>query len=215
MINLVVALQCEAVPFVNHFRLQKQTRLNGFSLYFGIELRLIVTGIGKSAIRAGCEYLHAAGGFPVQAWLNVGIAGHRDLAVGTGVCALRIIDQASGHVWRTSPSVPIPGIGKTVCTLEEPDPDYPGDLVYDMEASAYYAVAARFSADPLVQCYKVISDNRISGHEGIDPPMVVALLEQHISPVSAAVAALANLIDSVRDAQSKKGNSESLRLRPQ
>jgi len=210
MINLVVALQCEAEPFVDHFRLQKQTRSDGFSLYSGDDLRLIVTGIGKSAVRAGCEYLHASGGFPVQAWLNVGIAGHCDLAIGSGVRALRIIDHASGHVWHPSTRVPIPGIGKTVCTLEELDPDYPGDLVYDMEASAYYAVAARLGADPLVQCYKIISDNRISGHEGIDPPMVVALLAQHVSPVAAAVEALADLVDSVRHSRPVEGNSSPM-----
>ncbi len=200
MINLVMALRSEARPFVDHFRLLKQNHTHGFSVYCGDGVRLIVTGIGKCAVRRACEYLHASGGSSVQGWLNVGIAGHRDLAVGTGVRAIRIIDQASGDVWHPSPTVLIPGIAKTVCTLEEPDLDYPLDTVYDMEASAYHAAAARFGAGALVQCYKIISDNRMSGLEAIDPPMVTALLEPHVEPVAAAVTALADWLDEMCDA---------------
>lgn len=192
MINLVIALNCEARPFVDHFRLQKQSHTRRFSVYCHDRLRLIVTGIGKCAVRDACKYLHASGGPQVQGWLNVGIAGHRDLAVGTGVRATRIIDRASGDVWYPSSIIPIPGITQTVCTVEEPDPDYPQDTVYDMEASAYYATAARVSAGAMVQCYKIVSDNRFSGLEAIDPPMVTALLAEHVDAVAAAVAALAD-----------------------
>ncbi len=210
MINLVMALQSEARPFVDHFLLQTQNHTCGFPVYCRDGLRLIVTGIGKCAARAACEYLHATGGCAVQGWLNVGIAGHRDLAVGTGVRANRIIDLASGNVWHPSPIVPIPGISKTICTLEEPDPDYPLDAVYDMEASAYYAAAARCGASALIQCYKIISDNRISGLEAIDPPMVTVLLAQHVEPVATAVTALAERIDVIRDAQPGLGNAEPI-----
>jgi hypothetical protein len=207
MINLVMALQSEARPFVDHFRLQKQNHTRGFSVYDRDGLRLIVTGIGKRAVREACQYLHALGGSSLQGWLNVGIAGHRDLAVGTGVRAARIIDHESGDVWHPSPIVPIPGITKTVCTLEEPDPDYPLDNVYDMEASAYYAAVARFGAGVLAQCYKIISDNRISGLEAIDPQMVTALLGQHVEPVITAVTALADRINVMREAHPGLDNS--------
>ncbi len=198
MINLVVALQSEARPFVDHFRLRKQNHTRRYAVYCGDGLRLMVTGIGKCAVREACQYLNTLGGHLMQGWLNVGIAGHRDLAVGTGVRATRIIDHASGDVWHPSPTVPIPGIAKTICTLEQPDPDYPMDTVYDMEASAYYAAAAQFGAGVLIQCYKIISDNRIAGLDAIDPPMVTELLEQHVEPVASALTALADRIDMMR-----------------
>lgn len=191
MINLVVALECEAKPLVDHFRLQKQNHERRFSMYCRDSLRLIVTGIGKRAARGACEYLHTLSGAQSQGWLNVGIAGHGYLAVGTGVRATQIIDHASGDVWHPSPAIPIPGVAQTVCTVDEPDPDYPRDTVDDMEASAYYATAAQVGDATAVQCYKVVSDNRFSGLEAVDPPMVTALLERHIHAVTAAVTALA------------------------
>jgi hypothetical protein len=197
MINLVMALQSEARPFVNHFRLRKLNHTRGFSIYCRENLKLIVSGIGKRAVREACECLRALDGSPVQGWLNVGIAGHRDLAVGTGVRATRIIDHATGDVRHPSPIARMPGIAKTVCTLEEPDPDYPLDTVYDMEASAYYAAAAQSGSGALVQCYKIISDNRMSGLEAVNPPMVTALLDQHVEPVATAVTVLADRIDVI------------------
>lgn len=199
MINLVMALHSEARPFIDHFRLHKQNHGHRFSVYRGDGLRLIVTGIGKRAMRNACERLHAWDRSPVQGWLNVGIAGHRNLAVGTGVHATRIIDHASGDVWYPSPEVPIPGVAVTICTLEKPETDYPLDTVYDMEASACYAAAMRSGAGALVHCYKIISDNRISGLETIDAPMVTALLKQHVESVATAVMALAERIDVMRD----------------
>ncbi len=198
MINLVVALQSEARPFIDYFRLQRHDHTRGQSVYLRDHLRLVVTGIGKHAARRACEYLHALGGSSLHGWLNVGIAGHRDLAVGTGVRATRIIDDANGDVWHPSPLVPIPGIAKTICTLDAPESDYPLDQVYDMEASAYFGVAAGFGAGALVQCYKIIADNRISGIGAINPPMVTALLEKHVAAVANATALLTDQIHALR-----------------
>ncbi len=197
MINLVVALQSEARPFITHFGLRTLRRHHGFRVYLGDGLRLIVTGIGKRAVQEACARVNSWDGSPVPAWLNVGIAGHRELAVGTGVRATRIIDQASTDVWHPAPMASIPGVAKTVCTLQEPDSEYPLDVVYDMEASAYYAAVNSLTPGALIQCYKVISDNRKSGLDAIDAPMVAALLAQHVEPVAAAVSALAKGVDAM------------------
>lgn len=62
-----------------------------------------------------------------------------------------------------------------------------------MEASAYFETATRFSAAELVQCLKVVSDNRSSPAENITPRQVSALIATHIATLEGLLAELTRL----------------------
>ncbi len=206
MINLVVALKCEAMPLVEHFRLRRRHTTGEISIYSQEQLRLVVTGPGKTAAAAGTALLHAMGNGTEQLWMNIGIAGHRDLEVGTGVRATCIVDYVSGHRWYPLTAVPLCGTGKTICTVDAPELRFPGDMVYDMEASGFSAAAARLGHGEMIQCYKVISDNRATGTGAVTPAAVEALVGPHVSGIAQGLNALVAAIDAATSLH----NSEQL-----
>lgn len=65
-------------------------------------------------------------------------------------------------------------------TASRPQLDYDQPHLCDMEASAFYETATRFSSGELILCLKVISDNQLSPAENIQPEQVSALIAAHL-----------------------------------
>lgn len=176
MINLVVALAAEARPLVRHFGLSQDRDARGFRVYASGEVRLVVTGVGKLNAAAGVAFLGGMDCTSNQAWVNVGVAGQRDFAIGTGVVALRITDHAASCNWYPPRAANLPGVASQVTTFDAPVERYPESTVCDMEASAFFGFATRFSCGELVQCYKVISDNDSTGVAAVEAAMAEELV---------------------------------------
>jgi adenosylhomocysteine nucleosidase len=83
----------------------------------------------------------------------------------------------------------------TAClqTVSKPQQDYDRQFLYDMEASAFYEIAARFSSVELIHCLKVISDNELSPAENIQPKQVALLILAHITTIETLFAELSHL----------------------
>jgi adenosylhomocysteine nucleosidase len=197
-IFIYTALPCEAKPLVEHFGLKKDVTVQPFAVYLNHDICLTVTGIGKNAMAAGVAYtqaLLASIEHPVM--LNIGIAGHKDHPLGGLFLIDKIIDVDSQKSYYPSlifsPSCPTGSIQ----TLSKPQLNYDQHHLCDMEASAFYETAVRFSSSELILCLKVISDNQLSPAENIQSKQVAALIDVHLSTVESLLgcaAALAELI---------------------
>jgi len=183
VINLVVALASEARPLVRHFRMSQDRSSTSFRVYTADHIRLVVTGVGKVNSAAGVAYLGGLDNRPDQVWLNVGLAGHHSLAVGTGIIALKITDQGDSRSRYPPRIADLPGIGSHVMTFDKPVEDYPASTVCDMEASAFYGIAIRFGTSELVQCYKVISDNKSTGVSTVESSMAEGLISAKLREI--------------------------------
>ena len=193
MINFVVALASEARPLIEHYKLSLLRHAYGFRIYAADTVRLVVTGIGKVNAAAGTAYLAGFNPQLGQVWLNIGIAGHRSLDVGTATFALKVTDQATGRNWYPPQAVDIPGVGVHVTTYDTPMVSYPVELVCEMEASAYYSVATRFSSGEVVQCYKIISDNESSSVSELTAGTVTSLVSDHVNTIDGIAQSLQGL----------------------
>lgn len=171
---IFVALPCEAKPLIEHFKLKKELSITAFSIYRNSNLTLTVTGIGKSAMAAGVAYSLAL--FPSPALpvlLNIGIAGHATHDLGSVFSTDKIVDQDSGRSYYPQLVTTPVCSTLTVTTVSRPQPDYPtAASLYEMEAAAFYETAIRFSSSELIQCIKVISDNKHNPTEQIKPAQV-------------------------------------------
>ena len=95
-IFIYTALPCEAKPLVEHFKLKKRLDVQAFAVYEHDTLCLTVTGVGKSAMAAGVAYTQALfNGVENPILINIGIAGHRDYAIGDLYLVDKIIDADS------------------------------------------------------------------------------------------------------------------------
>ena len=86
MIQLLTALKCEARPLIEAFNLVRCQGNGPHELYQNGELQLLVSGPGKTAAAAATAFAFASSGLQENtAWLNIGIAGHRQLQPGRWV----------------------------------------------------------------------------------------------------------------------------------
>lgn len=193
-IFIYAALPCEAKPLVEHFGLKKATTIQPFAVYLNHDICLTVTGLGKSAIAAGVAYsqaLFACVEHPVL--INIGIAGHKLHAVGS----LFLIDKITDFDSRKSYYPPLvftpPCPTASIQTVSRPQLTYDLQHLCDMEASAFYETAVRFSSGELIHCLKVISDNESSPVENIQPKQVSALIAAHVAAIETLLTELSRL----------------------
>lgn len=188
------ALLCEARPLIEHFRLKKDLDSHPFDVYRHDGICLTVTGIGKCAMAAGVAYTQAkigAAGKPIL--LNVGIAGHAEHEIGTLFLAGKIVDADTRKKFYPPLAFAPPCAVETLRTASSPQLDYSVPHLYDMEASAFYETAQRFSSGELIQTLKVVSDNRQTPAQAIQPKQATELIAAQLPVLEAILAALRNL----------------------
>ncbi len=193
MLRFVVALEAEARPIVERFRLARDADDRSFKVFRGEQRVLIVSGVGKVAAAAATAHLSATcGGERDAVWLNVGVAGHGTRAVGEAVLAHKILDRASGRAWYppqlfTGRAFPAPFATDQVTTVDRPELEYTEPGAFDMEASGFYATACRFASAELVHCLKVVSDGPAAPVEKVTAEGVRGLIERVLPVVEALV----------------------------
>ncbi|MDD5580319.1 MAG: hypothetical protein PHY16_13690 [Methylobacter sp.] len=203
-IFIYTALPCEAKPLVEHLALKKATAVQPFAVYFNHDICLTVTGPGKSAMAAGVAFTQALFGLvenPVL--LNIGIAGHKDHLLGS----LFLIDKISDFDSKRNYYPPLvfkpPCATAGIQTASRPQLSYDQQPLCDMEASAFYETAVRFSSGELIQCLKVISDNKLSSAENIQPKQVSSLIAEHVLTIKVLLAELSRLAELIATPEQK------------
>lgn len=198
MIFIVCALACEAKSLISHFRLQRMKNSTPFPIYKNSSMSLIVTGVGKIQTAAAIGYLQGLMENHLHSvWLNVGIAGHASMTLGTGILAHQILDFSSGRCFYPTFVIDRPVKTATVWTVDKPEILYHEDAVYDMEASAFWNAASRFSTAELIHSYKVISDNRHSGSSFLTKEQVEELIQKHLFSIDIFLHSLQKISDAL------------------
>ena len=163
MTRFVVALRAEARPLIDRYQLEPREP-GPFRCFHGSGRSLVISGVGKVAAAAATACLHEK---PLDVWVNVGIAGHRDRAPGELVRAHRVTDTGTGKRFYTT-LLGLPHIDtEGVSTVDLPETTFASRDVFDMEASGFYQTALRVSTSELVQCVKIVSDNLDTGTDGL------------------------------------------------
>ena len=161
MTNLVVALRAEAQPLIDSFGLRQVGLPSQVKMFEGNGVSLVISGVGRRVARVAVERLFSrTGRAGDRCWVNIGVAGHAAHELGRLFLAAKIEDATTGRSW--TPHVGFPhGLPTAVVrTVERPEDRYDEDVLYDMEAAAFYEAAIRCSARERVQVLKVVSDNR-------------------------------------------------------
>lgn len=182
MLCLVVALVAEARPLLASHRLQGVSG-HPYRICAGEQTHLIVSGIGKVAAAAATAYLRALIGDAPAAWLNIGIAGHGNQAVGTALLAHKVVDAASGKPFYPSFTAPPPCRTTLLHTVDLAQPAV-GDAAYDMEASGFCETAQHVATSERVHCLKVVSDNPQSPYQTLNAEKVEALIEAQLDTIA-------------------------------
>ena len=113
-INLSCALPSEASPVIEHFGLKLVTT-RPFKIYSKANRRLIISGVGRIQCQAAVKFMSDQYDHPNRSiWINYGIAGHRELNLGTAVIADKVSTAADEKAtWYPSLLFDVPC--KSVC----------------------------------------------------------------------------------------------------
>ncbi len=211
MIHLVVALIHEARPLIDRYRLHRLKGDHPFAIYGNVQFTLIISGPGKISSAAATAYLQAlsVNAGPV-AWLNFGIAGHSDFAVGQGFLAHRIIDQATGTAYYPPLLFPFPSVSSDLITVDRPENNYAHQSAYDMEASGYYKIALLSSTIEWVHCYKVVSDNRKHPIEKMTKTTIIEMILARMDEIDDMLSILSAEITTYRQLNVPDGHLEQI-----
>lgn len=200
MINLAqpsfifVALACEAKPLIQAWRLKKQLQKSPFPIYSNSEIVLVVSGIGKIAMAASVAYTMAKfNPLTSPILLNIGVAGHRSQGLGNSFLVEKISDTETQRRFYPQFIVDVPGPTLPLITSSKADATYTDDNLHDMEASAFYEIAVKFSSSELIHCLKVVSDNAESPLHNINEDLVAAWVEACLSKVEDLLSLLTKL----------------------
>lgn len=178
---IYTALECEAKPFLKLFELKKESNNHPFSIYRNNNTFLTISGVGKIAMAAAVSYTQAIyQNYSSPVIVNVGIAGCKSQSIGDIFLATKIVDKDSGK--RFYPQLIGRSWPKTnkVQTSSAPCTEYSSEHMNDMEASAFYETAVKFSSSELIHCIKVISDNGLSSIKEIHPKLVTKWISNHL-----------------------------------
>ena len=180
--NFIVALSCEAKPIIDELRLTKQFSPSPFPVFRNDFHRLVVSGIGKVAAAAATGFLLGSSSTKreVQAYLNVGIAGHGTLQTNTAFIASCISDDQDKAIFYPPQIIDSDFEHSRLCTCSNPNQKYEKGLGFDMEAHAFYSIASRSATRELIQVLKVVSDNEGRSLESIQPTMVKEYICNHL-----------------------------------
>lgn len=143
---------------------------------------------------AGIAYSQALFGEQTPAvMVNIGVAGHQHFAVGDIYLADKCIDVDSQK--RHYPPIlfqpPCPT--SLLQTAAKAQMDYGMDALYDMEASAFYETAARFTTSELIHSLKIISDNQLAPANNLQAPQVSAYIAAQLATIEALILSLQTL----------------------
>lgn len=211
MIHIFCALACEAEPFIKHFKLTKLKQSSLFRLFLSKDQQtsLTITGIGKLNAAAAVSYHHASiESQTSDIWLNIGIAGHADIAIGEARLIHKITDEQDKTSWY--PQI----LFKPICasaaliTLATPSSDYQ-DSLYDMEASAFYQMAIRLGTAELIHSVKIISDNRAQSTATVNSDSVKKLLTAQIETIESILDSLKPLAIELASLSSEPDNYQA------
>lgn len=192
-LNFVVALQSEATPLIEHFKL-KSVQAGPFRTFSRDKVKLIISGMGKINTAAATAALLQQQEFLDQAiCINLGISGHENLPLGSCFVAHRVSDSTSGTDWYPQMTFNPDCTTSQLCTVEQPSTEYPENSGLDMEASAFYPIAIRYIAGELTQVVKVVSDTPENSIEELDKQKVTQLISDAMPDILSVIDKLCRL----------------------
>ncbi len=201
------ALPCEAKSLIRTWQLNKHPQKHLIDIYTNADRIIAVTGTGKSAMAGAIGYTMALfSTHPTPILINFGIAGHQSHTLGSLYLADKVVDFETGKRFYPQTPFSYPYPKSHLITRSTPETSYPEKSLYDMEASAFYEIAIKFSSSELIHCLKVVSDNRNFPINGISETYVERWCADQLNIIDNFVDQLLTLQQSTPDIKSKQYN---------
>jgi hypothetical protein len=192
LIAISCALYAEAKPLIEKFNLSPLSKTEGLKIFGNEKCILQVTGIGRNSYES-CRRLFARENQKISLFLNIGIAGHKDLKEGTLVLAHKVSFQP--HLKYFYPIILFSGFeeSREIITQEKIEDVFEKDSLYDMEAFFLFEAASSFLPFELIHSLKIISDGREKSSQKVTSKDIENLIAQKVEKISQIIDELIRL----------------------
>ena len=194
-INIVVAMKREAFPLISYWDL-KENR-DKFYSNKKKKINLIISGIGKKKSEKATKYL-AEKTNKNSFFVNIGIAGHKDYNLGEITLVSKVTDNKTKYSWYPSLLWKTKMKKTPLITVGFPKIRYTTNNLYDMEASGFFKGAREFAGPEMVQCIKIISDNKKSSILNISSNKIENWIHKKINIIDKLIKEFSDIINNER-----------------
>jgi len=194
-INIVVAMKREAFPLISYWDL-KENR-DKFYSNKKKKINLIISGIGKKKSEKATKYL-AEKTNKNSFFVNIGIAGHKDYNLGEITLVSKVTDNKTKYSWYPSLLWKTKMKKTPLITVGFPKIRYTTNNLYDMEASGFFKGAREFVGPEMVQCIKIISDNKKSSILNISSNKIENWIHKKINIIDKLIKEFSDIINNER-----------------
>jgi len=192
-VNLTCALPSEASPIIETFGL-KLVATQPFKTYSKANTRLIISGIGKIRSQAAVEFIsNQDGHLDRPVWINYGIAGHRELDLGSAVLADKVSSTNKKTAWYPGLSFDVPCRTGEIRSFDSPVTVYPDNVCCEMEASGFLTAVSKIAPNELSHVLKIISDNARTRLDDVNREFVRTLIKSNVDILCALIERLISL----------------------
>ena len=194
-INIVVAMKREASPLISYWDL-KENR-DKFYSNKKKKINLIISGIGKKKSEKATKYLGEKTN-KNSFFVNIGIAGHKDYNLGEITLVSKVTDNKTKYSWYPSLLWKTKMKKTPLITVGFPKIRYTTNNLYDMEASGFFKGAREFVGPEMVQCIKIISDNKKSSILNISSNKIENWIHKKINIIDKLIKEFSDIINNER-----------------
>ena len=189
VLNIVCALNCEAKALIHSLKLKKHVSHKTFQIYKNKDstIQLIISGIGRINAAIATAYLASQSKDSRQAFLNIGIAGSSELAIGKLFLVNKLEDNAEKKTVYPKAQFIKNFISTSLQTYDTPVSDLPKTGLADMESTGFYQAALKFTSQENIQILKIVSDNSKEDQEHINSQFVNNLLEEQLESILSVI----------------------------
>jgi len=186
-LNIVVALPCEARPLINFYKLQQQ---HAWPVFCDPDKKIYLAVSGPGKVKAACATTLLANtphSHPTACFLNLGIAGADQHAIGEIFCIHKITDNDTQQSWYPTLRHNTPLASEALITVAKAKLNYRPNSLIDMEAAGFFQAAHLFVSQEHNQLLKIVSDNTYSADIKIKPKAVEQLINAQMNTIDMVV----------------------------
>jgi len=194
-IRWVVALKEEAKTIIDHYKLSVIDGKSLFPVFKNVDDThwLILSGIGRHNAAAATSYLYSISkASKSTAWINIGIAGCGKGNYGD----LCLVDKISNNYGKNRYPMTMSrsALSKMhLFTSDIPINNYSSQELIDMEGSAFYDIASKFTSNELICLMKVISDGPENNLKDLNKDRIINLIKSNIINIKKVISYYENL----------------------
>ena len=197
-IIIVTALECEARPLIDAYKLKRNLSINNFIIYHNNNIILAIAGIGELAMANAIAFMAGKNLITSHSSIiNYGIAGAKNFPIGEFFEINKISKDYSKNSYYPIKTHDFSLKSQELKTYQSVVTQYPENILVDMECFGFFYSALKFVSIEQIWVGKIISDNENQNYNQINKAQVIALINKNLAKLQEVISYYSDLAKQI------------------